>query len=295
MPRGWLASGHALRSVVPCCCCASADAIRRRSGFRSFLRRSPSTQDYPGEGSQPDARASSSPAPTPSAASPGRPAAHRTSCASESTSTARSRLPYTQSRCLAVRHGYFDLPQQVPHLLRLVLLASSHTLSLSSVSLIHWHISSRALQRKRQPGLLRKGSARYQAPSRRMPELLKLDNKKPQCDEQREDDCLRAVDRLKRASCFFSSLFKLLGLRGLPQTRVGSKGQSIQINSNSEERYGQPKNGRLIYEGLSLLGERSVQWPSGFLSYSCSLQAVQRSSAQSFHLIRFVGKRSTNV
>ena len=53
-------------------------------------------------------------------------------------------------RCrLPVRYGHFDLPQQIHHLLRLVLLASSHMLSLSSVSLIHWHISSRALHRYR--------------------------------------------------------------------------------------------------------------------------------------------------
>ena len=40
------------------------------------------------------------------------------------------------------------LPQQFYHLLRLVLLASSHMLSLSSVSLLHWHISGRARQAK---------------------------------------------------------------------------------------------------------------------------------------------------
>jgi DNA polymerase III alpha subunit len=49
-------------------------------------------------------------------------------------------------RRLPVRYCHFDLPQQVDHLLRLVLFASSHMLSLSSVSLLHWHISSRALQ-----------------------------------------------------------------------------------------------------------------------------------------------------
>lgn len=53
----------------------------------------------------------------------------------------------TRLRCrLPVRHRHFDLPQQIHHLLRLVSLASSYTLSLSSVSLLHWHISSRALQ-----------------------------------------------------------------------------------------------------------------------------------------------------
>src|ERR1700710_838620 len=46
---------------------------------------------------------------------------------------------------LPVRDRDLDLPQQIYHLLRLVLLASSHMLSLSSVSLRHWHISSRAL------------------------------------------------------------------------------------------------------------------------------------------------------
>ena len=40
---------------------------------------------------------------------------------------------------------YLDLPQQIYHLLSLGLLASSHMLSFSSVSLLHWHISSRAL------------------------------------------------------------------------------------------------------------------------------------------------------
>jgi hypothetical protein len=35
--------------------------------------------------------------------------------------------------------------EQICHLLRLVLLASSHRLSLSSVSLLHWYISNRAL------------------------------------------------------------------------------------------------------------------------------------------------------
>ena len=49
-----------------------------------------------------------------------------------------------QSCRLAVRYGDFDLPQKVHHLLRLVLLASSYMLSLSSVSIIHWHISSGA-------------------------------------------------------------------------------------------------------------------------------------------------------
>ena len=68
--------------------------MRRRSGLRSFPRRSPSTQGYPGSGSPPDASASSSPAPTPSAASPGPPAAHRTPCANGSTSAQRYRLPY---------------------------------------------------------------------------------------------------------------------------------------------------------------------------------------------------------
>jgi hypothetical protein len=47
------------------------------------------------------------------------------------------------------------LPQQIHHLLRLVLLASSHMLSLSSVSLIHWHISSRALHCQLAPTRLR--------------------------------------------------------------------------------------------------------------------------------------------
>ena len=50
------------------------------------------------------------------------------------------------SRRLPVRYGHFDLPEQVHHLLRLMLLASSHMLSLSSVSLLHWHSSSRARQ-----------------------------------------------------------------------------------------------------------------------------------------------------
>jgi hypothetical protein len=50
-------------------------------------------------------------------------------------------------RCrLAVCHGHFNLPQQIHYLLRLILLASSHRLSLSSVSRLHWNISSRALQ-----------------------------------------------------------------------------------------------------------------------------------------------------
>ncbi len=49
-------------------------------------------------------------------------------------------------RRLSICYGHFDLPQQIHDLLRLVLLASSHMLSLSSVSLIHWHISSRALR-----------------------------------------------------------------------------------------------------------------------------------------------------
>ena len=59
----------------------------------------------------------------------------------------------SQSSRLPVRDHYLNLPQQIYHLLRLVLLASSHMLSLSSVSLLHWHISSRALH---QHALLRK-------------------------------------------------------------------------------------------------------------------------------------------
>jgi hypothetical protein len=50
-----------------------------------------------------------------------------------------------QSSRLPVSDRDLDLPQQIHHLLRLVLLASSHMLSLSSVSLFHWRISSRAL------------------------------------------------------------------------------------------------------------------------------------------------------
>ena len=51
-----------------------------------------------------------------------------------------------QSRRLPVCYGHFDLTQQIYHLLRLVFLSSSYKPSLSSVSFIHWHISSRALQ-----------------------------------------------------------------------------------------------------------------------------------------------------
>src|ERR1700757_3913923 len=67
--------------------------MRRRSGLRSFPRRSPSIQGYPDSSSPPDASTSRSPAPAPSAASPGPPAARRTPCANESTSVLRSRLP----------------------------------------------------------------------------------------------------------------------------------------------------------------------------------------------------------
>ncbi len=81
------------------------------------------------------------------AVSPGPLADRRTPCANGSTSARQSHF-LRRLRCrLPVRYGHFDLQQQVDHLLRLVLFASSHMLSLSSVSLLHWHISSRALQR----------------------------------------------------------------------------------------------------------------------------------------------------
>jgi hypothetical protein len=87
----------------------------------------------------------SSPAPTPSAASPDPPATRRTPCANGSTSAPQSRIPYTpepSSSCSLrpLRSDTTDLqPAQV------ATSSSSHTLSLSSVSLIRWHISSRAL------------------------------------------------------------------------------------------------------------------------------------------------------
>src|ERR1700733_12801659 len=67
--------------------------MRRRSGLRSFPRRSPSTQGYPDLSSPPDASTSRSPALVPSAASPGQPADRHTPSAIGSTSALRSQLP----------------------------------------------------------------------------------------------------------------------------------------------------------------------------------------------------------
>src|SRR5581483_1511421 len=51
----------------------------------------------------------------------------------------------SQRRRLPICYGYLDLTEQIHNLIRLVLLSSSHTLSLSSLSQLHWHNSSRAL------------------------------------------------------------------------------------------------------------------------------------------------------
>src|ERR1700733_1705081 len=67
--------------------------MRRRSGLRSFPRRSPSTQGYPDSSSRPDASTSRSPALALSVAWPGRPADRHTPSAIGSTSVLRSRLP----------------------------------------------------------------------------------------------------------------------------------------------------------------------------------------------------------
>src|SRR5581483_991160 len=50
-----------------------------------------------------------------------------------------------QRRRLPVGHRDLNLAKQIHNLIRLVLLSSSHTLSLSSLSQLHWHNSSRAL------------------------------------------------------------------------------------------------------------------------------------------------------
>src|SRR6202012_1797949 len=68
-------------------------ALRRRSGLRSFPTQYPSAPDYPGSGSLLAVSASHSPAPVPSAASPGRSANRRTPCASGSTSALQSPHP----------------------------------------------------------------------------------------------------------------------------------------------------------------------------------------------------------
>jgi hypothetical protein len=90
--------------------------------------------------------ASRSPVPTPSVASPSPPAARRTPCANEVSLFHDPSFLARLRRRLAVRHTYFDLAKQIHDLLRLIPLASCHSCSpCSSVSLMYWHKSSRAL------------------------------------------------------------------------------------------------------------------------------------------------------